>query len=88
MEAPTHAETSRDGRKRIKEDDILMHGPRENVGAPTSQCRQRRSLDRHTSYMSLMSESVKTEPSSFEELVEQLVWVDSMVSEVRFHYQK
>lgn len=67
MEAPTHAETSRDGRKCTREADNLMHDVRENVGAPTSQHRQRRSLDRYTSYMALMSESVEIEPSSFEE---------------------
>ena len=35
MEAPTHAETFKDGRKRTREDDILMHDDRENVGART-----------------------------------------------------
>lgn len=39
VEAPTHEDTSRDGRKCIIEDDILMHDSRENVGAPTSQHR-------------------------------------------------
>ena len=36
VEAPTHVETSRDGRKCTREDDILMHDARENVGASTS----------------------------------------------------
>ena len=40
---------------------------RNNVGAPKSQSRQRRSPDQYTGYMALMSESVETEPSSFEE---------------------
>jgi len=31
--------------------------------------------------MSLMSKSVEIEPSSFEEAVKQLVWVDAMVEE-------
>jgi len=51
VEAPTHAEESRDGRKCTREADILMHDARENVGAPTSQCRQRRSLDWYIGYM-------------------------------------
>jgi hypothetical protein len=81
VEAPTHAETSRDGRKHTREADRLMHDARENVGAPTSQRRQRRSPDRYTGYMALMSESVEIEPSSFEEAVQQPVWVDAMVEE-------
>ena len=35
----------------------------------------------HTSYISLMSESVEIEPSSFKEAMQQLVWVDAMVEE-------
>jgi len=31
--------------------------------------------------MALMSESVETEPSSFEEAMQQPVWVDAMVEE-------
>ena len=59
----------------------LMHDARENVGAPTSQHKQRRSLDRYIGYMSLMSESVESEPSSFEKAIQQPVWVDAMVEE-------
>ena len=69
MEAPTHAETSRDGRKRTREADRLMHDARENVGEPASHCRHRRSPNWYTGYMSLMSENVEFEPSSFEEAV-------------------
>ena len=36
VEAPTHADTSKYGRKRTREADRLMHDARENVGAPTS----------------------------------------------------
>jgi len=61
--------------------EILMHDARENVGAPTSQRRQRRSLDQYTCYMALMSESVENESSSFEEEVGKPVWVDAMVEE-------
>jgi len=39
VEAPTHEETSKDGGKHTREVDNLMHDARENVGAPTSQCR-------------------------------------------------
>ena len=45
MEATTPVDTSRDGRKHTREIDKLMHDTRENVGAPTPQCRQRRSSD-------------------------------------------
>jgi len=42
VEARTHAETSRDGRKCTREVEKLMHDVREYVGAPTSQCKKRR----------------------------------------------
>lgn len=81
MEAPTHAEISIDGRKHTKESDKLLHDARENVGAPTSQRRQRRSPYQYTGYMALLSELVEIEPSSFEEVVKKLVWFDYMVEE-------
>ena len=78
----THAEPStRNGRKCTREADRLMLDVTEHVGAPTSQCRQRRSLDKYTRYMALMSECIVTEPSSFEEEVQQIIWVDTMVEE-------
>ena len=40
-----------------------------------------RSLDRYTRYIAIMSKCVEIEPSSFEEVVQQLVWVDAMVEE-------
>lgn len=49
------------------------------MGAPSSQRRQRRSPERYTRYMALTGESVETEPSSFEEAVQQLNLVDAMV---------
>ena len=69
VETTTQVETPKEGRKRTREYDILLHDARENVGAPTSQCRQGRSLDMYTRYMDLMSRCVVTEPSSFEEAV-------------------
>ena len=69
METPTHANTSRDGRKHTIEVGILIHDVRENVRTPTSHHRKRRSPDRYTGYMVLISESVEVEPSSFEEVV-------------------
>ena len=54
---------------------------RKNVGQPSSQCRQRRSLEQYTGYMALVGECVESEPSSFEEVVQQPVWVDAMVEE-------
>eukprot|EP00253_Pinus_taeda_P013598 PITA_13598 len=81
VETPTHAESSRDGRKHMREADRLLHDARENVGAPTSQCKQRRSPERYTGYMDFMSGSIEIEPSSFEEAMQQPVWFDAMVEE-------
>ena len=81
METSTHAESSRDGWKRSREADRLMLDARENVGQPSSQRRQRRSPERYTGYMALVGECVESEPSSFEEAVQQPVWVDAMVEE-------
>lgn len=36
VEAPTHEETSKDGRKCTRGDAILMHDSRDNLGAHTS----------------------------------------------------
>ena len=54
---------------------------RENVGETSSQRRQRRSLERYTGYMALAGECVETEPSSFEEALQQPIWVDAMVED-------
>jgi len=81
VETSTHADTSRDGWKRSREADRLMLDVWENVGQPSSQCRQRRSPERYTGYMALFGECVDSEPSSFEEAVQQPVWVDAMVEE-------
>jgi len=59
--------------------DRLMLDARENVGQPSSQCKQRRSRERYICYMALVGECVATKPSSFQEAVQQLVWVDVMV---------
>ena len=78
----THAEPStKNGRRRTIEADRLRLDATENVGAPTSLCRQRQSQDRFTGYMTLMSKCIVTEPSSFEEAVQQPIWVDTMVEE-------
>ena len=58
-EAPTHANTSKYGMNRTKETNKLLHNARENVGEPTSQRRQRRSLDRYTWYTAMVCELVK-----------------------------
>ena len=58
-----------------------MQDERENVGAPSIFCRQRRSLEGYTSCMALMTELVENEASPFEEYVEKHVWVDVMVEE-------
>jgi len=81
VETSTQAKSSRDGWKRTREANKLLEDVRENVGAPSSQHRQRRSPERYTGYMALARECVETEPSSFEEVVQQPIWVDSMVEE-------
>ena len=79
METSTQEESSRDGQKLTREADRLLEDVRENVGAPSSQRKQRRSSERYTGYRALARECVETEPSSFEEAVQQPIWVDSMV---------
>eukprot|EP00253_Pinus_taeda_P002750 PITA_02750 len=81
VETSTQAESSGDGQKRTREANILLLDARENVGEPSYQCRQRRSLERYTGYMALVAECVEIEPYSFEEAVQQLIWVDAMVEE-------
>ena len=51
------------------------------VGPPTAQPRQRQSPDRYTGCMALTRKCVVTDPSSFEEVVEDPAWVDAMVEE-------
>ena len=68
-------------RKRTTEAKRLKLDAAQNVGVPTSQCRQRQSPDRFTRYMALMSKCIMTEPSSFEEAMEDPTWVDAMVEE-------
>ena len=71
MEKTTHAEPStRNGRNLTTEADKLMLDVTDHVGAPTSQRRHRRSLERYTGYMDLMKERIVIEPSSFEEIVQ------------------
>eukprot|EP00253_Pinus_taeda_P018283 PITA_18283 len=81
VETSTQAESPRDGRKCARETDRLLEDVRENVGAPSSQRKQRRSPKRYTRYMALARECVGTKPSSFEEVVQQPIWVDAMVEE-------
>jgi hypothetical protein len=82
LEESTHAEPSiRNGRKRTTKVDILRLDVAQNVGSPTSQRRQRQSPDRFTGYMDLMRKCIVTEPSSFQEVVQNPTWVDAMVEE-------
>ena len=81
MEEITHAAPTIRGRKHTTEAERLNIDAENIVGAPTSQHRQRESPDRYTGYMALMSKCIMTEPSSFEEAVEDPAWVDSMVEE-------
>ena len=82
MEESTHAEPNiRPGKKHTTEVERLKLDATQNVGVPTSQRRQRQSPDRFTRYMDLMSKCIVTEPSSFEEAVQEPTWVDAMVEE-------
>ena len=75
-----HAEPStRNGRRRTTEADRLRLDVAENVGAPTSLRRHRQYLERFIGCMDLMSKCIVIEPSSFEESVQQLILVDTMV---------
>jgi len=60
VDTSTQVDPSREGRKCIREIDRLSYDAQENVGAPTSQRRQRRSHERYTRYMALMGEFVVT----------------------------
>jgi len=53
------------------------------VGALSNLRRQKRSPERYTGYMALMTELIEIEPYSLEEAVEQPVWVDAMVEEYK-----
>jgi hypothetical protein len=67
VEEATHAEPSiRNGRKHTMEADRLRLDAAHNVGAPTSQRRQRQYHDRFTGYMDLMRKCIVTESSSFQ----------------------
>jgi hypothetical protein len=69
------------GRKRTTEVDRLRLDDAQNVGAPISQGRQIQSPDRFARYMALMSKCIVTEPSSFQEAVQDPTWVDAMIEE-------
>jgi hypothetical protein len=71
----------RNGRRNTTKADRLRLDVAQNVGAPTSQCRQRQSPDRFDGYMALTRKCIVTEPSSFQEAVQDPTWVDSMVEE-------
>ena len=82
VEESTHAEPNiRTSRRRTTEDERLKLDAAQNVGVPTSQCRQRQTPDRFTEYMALMSKCIVTEPSSFQETAQDPTWVDAMVEE-------
>ena len=69
VEESTLAEPNiRTGRKRTTKAERLKLDVTENVGVPTSQCRQKQSPDHFTRYMALMSKCIVTEPYYFEEV--------------------
>ena len=66
VEENTHADPYfRNGRRCTMKADRLRIDAVENVGAPTSQCRQRQSHDQFTGYMNIMSKCIVTKLSSF-----------------------
>ena len=79
VEETTHAAPTIRGRKRTIEAERLAQDAEKVVRPPTAQRRQRQSPDRYTRDMALMSQCVVTEPSSFEEAVEEPAWVDAMI---------
>ena len=82
VEESIHAKPNiKQGRKRTTEAERLKLDATHNVGVPTSQRRQRQLPDRFTGYMDLMSKCIVTEPSSFEEAVQEPTPVDAMVEE-------
>ena len=82
VEESTHTEPNiRTGRRRTTKAERLKLDATQNVGVPTSQRRQRQSPDRFTGYMALMRKCIVTEPSSFQEVVQEPTWVDAMVEE-------
>ena len=81
VEETTQAAPTIRGRKRTTEAERLAQDAEKVVGAPASQCRKRQSPDPYNGYMALMRKCIVTEPSSFEEAVEDPAWVDAMVEE-------
>ena len=82
VEETTQAKPSiRNGRKHTTEADRLRLDAAQNIGAPITQCRKRQSPDRFAGYMALMSKCIVTEPSSFQEAVQDPTWLDAMVEE-------
>jgi len=81
VEETTHAAPTIKGRKRLTKAERLAQDAEKVVGPPMTQRRQRQSPDWYTGYMDLMSKCVVTEPSSFEEAVEDPAWVDAIVEE-------
>ena len=65
MDTSTQAKSFREVRRCTRKAYNLLDDAGENVEAPSSQCRQRMSLERYTTYMELMGECVVTKPSSF-----------------------
>ena len=65
VEESTHVEPNiRSSRKHNTKAKRLKLDAAQNVGVPTSQCRQRQSPDRFNRYMALMSKCIVTETSS------------------------
>ena len=79
VETYTGVDSSREGRKCTREAERLLDDSWENVRATSSHHRKRRSPNRYNGYMALMGECFVREPSSFQEAVKQLAWVDAMV---------
>ena len=82
VEESTHTEPNiKTGKRHTTEAEKLKLDAAQNVRVPTSQCRQRQSLDLFKGYMALMGKCIVTEPYSFQEVVQKPTWVDAMVEE-------
>ena len=82
VEENIHADPSTEnGRRPTTKADRFTFNAAENVGETILVQKQRQSLDRFNGYMALMSKFIVTKPSSFKEVVQQKIWVDTMVEE-------
>jgi hypothetical protein len=64
--------------------ECTLREAQEKVEAPQTSVRMSKTPQRFSNYMTLMSELIEVEPSSFQEASEQQVWRDAMLEEYSF----